>query len=71
MNSFGPRIALTILRGMALRLKKLKRRALVGRWSSEQSPKARTLFTMFLDKPTRGDICSRSSSLFLMVGAIQ
>ncbi len=71
MNSSGPRIALTISRGMALRIKKLKRRALVVRWSSEQSPKARTLFTMFWDKPMLGDICSRSSSVFLMVRAIQ
>ena len=71
MNSSGLRIGLTISHGMVLRLKKLRRRALVGRWSSEQSPKARTLFTIFLDKPMRGDICSRSSSIFLMVTAIQ
>ena len=31
MNSSGPRIGLTMSRGMALRLKKLKRRALVVR----------------------------------------
>jgi len=67
MNSSGPRIGLTISRGMVLRPKKLKRHALVVRWSSEQSPKARTLFTMFSDKPMRADICSRSSSVFLMV----
>ena len=59
MNSSGLRIALTISRGMALRLKKLKRRALVVRLSSEQSRKARTLFTMFSGKLMRGDICSQ------------
>jgi len=63
MNSSGPRIGLTISCGMVLRLKKLKRRVLVDRWSSEQSPKARTLFTMFSDKPMRVDIV-RSRHLF-------
>ncbi len=71
MNSSGLRIGLTISRGMALRLKKLKRRALVVRWFSEQSPKAKTPFTMFSDKAMRDDICFQSSSGFLMAKAIQ
>lgn len=67
MNSFGPRIGLTTSPGMVLRLRKSKKYALAARWCSEQSPKARTLFTMFWDKPMRVDICSQSSSVFLMV----
>jgi hypothetical protein len=67
MNSFGPRIGLITSPGMALRLKKLNRSALVVHWFSEQGPKVRTLFTMFLDNPMRVDICFQSSSDFLMV----
>jgi hypothetical protein len=65
MNSSGPRIGLTTSPGMVLRLRKSKKYALVARWCSEQSPKARTLFTMFSDEPMRADICSQSSSVFL------
>lgn len=66
MNSSGPRIGLTTSPGMMLRLKKSKKYALVVRWCSEQSPRAKILFTMFSDKPMRVDICSQSSSVFRM-----
>jgi hypothetical protein len=56
MNLSGPRTELTTSPGMMLRLRKSKKYALVARWCSEQSPKARTRFTMFSDKPMRVDI---------------
>lgn len=54
----GPSTGLTTSPGMVLRLRKSKKYALDTRSYSEQSPKARTLFTMFSDKPMRVDIYS-------------
>jgi len=55
MNSFGPRIGLTTSPVIVLRLRRSKKYALVVRWCSEQSPKARTLFTMFSGKRMQVD----------------